>query len=240
PVAGAGAAGACAWLLARVARARRARWRALEAELAEQSAVSERLSASLQDLVSELRFEELLDKVVANARAAVSGKEFALLVAEEGRLVCRSSTGLSSDAVATLEAWAAGASTLGGEEHVLVEDVAVVEALAPLGAGEAPLRSLCAAPLVFRGETIGVLVALAGLARSFLPRDVDVVGDYGVQAAIALANARLFAVQHALATRDPLTGLLNHREFHEVLGRELDRSRRYGSPVAVVLFDLNG
>src|SRR5437763_1368020 len=76
PVAGAGAVAAAGWGAARLARARRARWRALEAGLADQAAVSERLSASLHDLVSELRFEELLDKVVANARAAVSGKDF--------------------------------------------------------------------------------------------------------------------------------------------------------------------
>jgi diguanylate cyclase (GGDEF)-like protein len=203
--------------------------------------VSERLSASLQDLVSELRLEEVLDKVVAHARAAVAGKDFALLVVEDDRLVCRSSTGLPPTSIATLEAWAAGHAALRREDHVLVDDARAVRALEPLAAHAThALRSLCAAPLVFRGETIGVLVGLTGHDRAFLPSDVDRVRDYAVQAAIAVANARLFAAQQELATRDPLTGLRNHREFHEVLGRELERSRRYGAPVSVALLDLNG
>src|SRR3954470_11270543 len=241
PAAAAGAAGGAGWLALRAARARAARWRALEAEVAEQAAVSERLSASLQDLVSELRLEEVLDKVVAHARAAVAGKDFALLVVEDDRLVCRSSTGLPPTSIATLEAWAAEHAALRREDHVLVDDAKAVGALAPLAAHAThALRSLCAAPLVFRGETIGVLVALAGHDRAFLPSDVDRVRDYAVQAAIALANARLFAAQQELATRDPLTGLRNPREFHEILGRELERSRRYGAPLSVALLDLNG
>ena len=42
-------------------------------------------------------------------------------------------------------------------------------------------------------------------ARTFLPRDVDLVRSYAMQAAVALANARHFATQRALATRDPDT-----------------------------------
>src|SRR5437763_1324206 len=153
PAGAGGAAGGAGWLAVRAGRARAARWRALEAEVAEQAAVSERLSASLQDLVSELRLEEVLDKVVAHARAAVAGKDFALLVVEDDRLVCRSSTGLPPTSVATLEAWAAQNGALRREDHVLVDDTAAVGALAPLAAHAThALRSLCAAPLVFRGE----------------------------------------------------------------------------------------
>jgi diguanylate cyclase (GGDEF)-like protein len=85
-----------------------------------------------------------------------------------------------------------------------------------------------------------VLVALAPQARTFLPLDVQLVRSYAAQAAIALANARMFAAQHALATRDALTGLFNHREFHEAVDRELSRSGRNGSQTTVVLFDLDG
>jgi diguanylate cyclase (GGDEF)-like protein len=102
------------------------------------------------------------------------------------------------------------------------------------------MRSLCAAPLLSRGETVGVLVALANQPRTFLPRDVHLVRSYAAQAAIALTNARLFAAQHALATRDALTGLLNRREFHEALDRELSRCRRNGAETTVVVFDLDG
>jgi diguanylate cyclase (GGDEF)-like protein len=41
------------------------------------------------------------------------------------------------------------------------------------------------------------------------------------------------------AMRDELTGLLNRRAFHERLGEESDRNRRYGDPFSLVLVDLD-
>jgi diguanylate cyclase (GGDEF)-like protein len=41
------------------------------------------------------------------------------------------------------------------------------------------------------------------------------------------------------ARRDPLTGLLNHHAFSEVLGLEVERARRYGHGLTIVYFDLD-
>ncbi len=115
-----------------------------------------------------------------------------------------------------------------------------VPALAALPRDRAlPLRSLCAAPLVFRGRSLGVLVALANAEGGFLPHDVELLQSYAAQAAIALENARLYEAQQQLASRDPLTGLLNHREFHEAVARELEGCRRHGGSMSVVLLDLD-
>ncbi len=42
-----------------------------------------------------------------------------------------------------------------------------------------------------------------------------------------------------MASTDPLTGLRNHRVFHEDLARELQRTSRTGVPLALVLLDLD-
>jgi diguanylate cyclase (GGDEF)-like protein/putative nucleotidyltransferase with HDIG domain len=42
-----------------------------------------------------------------------------------------------------------------------------------------------------------------------------------------------------LALTDPLTGLGNHRHFHERLARELDHALRYGRPLALCLVDVD-
>jgi diguanylate cyclase (GGDEF)-like protein len=42
-----------------------------------------------------------------------------------------------------------------------------------------------------------------------------------------------------LATHDPLTGLLNRREFDRLLAEEAERSRRFGHPFALVLGDID-
>jgi diguanylate cyclase (GGDEF)-like protein len=238
---GAGVAGASAVAAAvRAARQHRAVRRQLEADAREQSELADRLIASLQDLVSELRLDEVLAKITQNAQAAVVGKEFALMVDDGDRPRCQSYTSLPLSAISILESWAQ--TTIGSGEHpVTVDDVLAVPGLARLAGGVEPsFGSICAAPLVFRGNRLGVLVALATQPRTFLPRDVDLIQSYAALAAVALANARMYQELEELASRDHLTGLLNLREFHEALTRELERCKRYGGRFSVVLFDLNG
>lgn len=43
-----------------------------------------------------------------------------------------------------------------------------------------------------------------------------------------------------LSLRDPLTGLSNHREFSSALEREVERARRYGHDLSLVMFDIEG
>lgn len=42
-----------------------------------------------------------------------------------------------------------------------------------------------------------------------------------------------------MAYRDAVTGLYNHRYFREQLAHELERSARYGQPLAMILMDMN-
>jgi diguanylate cyclase (GGDEF)-like protein len=232
----AGAAAVTAWM--RADHQARAIRRQLEAEAREQSEVAERLVASLQDLVSELRLDEVLAKVTANAQAAVVGKEFALLVDDGDGPRCQSYTSLPLGAVSVLEGWAQRIAS--AERPITVDDVLASPYLSRLATDTVlPFGSICAAPLVFRGRHLGLLVALATQPRTFLPRDVDLIQSYAAQAAVALANARMYQELEELASRDHLTGLLNLREFHESLTRELERCKRYGERFSVVLFDLN-
>ena len=49
----------------------------------------------------------------------------------------------------------------------------------------------------------------------------------------------LYEVARLDALRDVLTGLGNHRAFHEEFDRQLDTARRYDAPLALVLIDLD-
>lgn len=44
---------------------------------------------------------------------------------------------------------------------------------------------------------------------------------------------------HFFATTDSLTGITNRREFATILMREVDRSKRYGTPMALGMYDLD-
>src|SRR5258708_6812448 len=48
-----------------------------------------------------------------------------------------------------------------------------------------------------------------------------------------------FAKVSDMANRDGLTGLYNARFFHETLARELERTKRTGRPLSVLLFDVD-
>jgi diguanylate cyclase (GGDEF)-like protein len=59
------------------------------------------------------------------------------------------------------------------------------------------------------------------------------------QATTALYAAEQFEQMRFLADHDPLTNLLNRRSFVQQLDAEVARSRRYGRPLALVIFDLD-
>jgi diguanylate cyclase (GGDEF)-like protein/PAS domain S-box-containing protein len=99
-------------------------------------------------------------------------------------------------------------------------------------------------PLVAQGETLGVLHLEPGprpegqTAGVAMPKEqlaVTVAEDM----ALALANLRLRETLRSQAIRDPLTGLFNRRYMEETLDRELKRSTRTGSPLAVIMMDLD-
>ncbi len=218
----------------------RRRARSLRFQLDEQVESANRLSASLRDLVSELRIEEVLDKITANAKAAVGGKEFALLVRDEIGRCQASSSGLPRDLLNALEQWAERTPRV-FKAPLTIDELSTIDSLAELAHDKRmPVGSLCAAPLFFKAETLGALVALGHGPRAFLPHDSVVIQSYAAQAASALSNARLVDRLERLARQDPLTELLNHREFHEAVEREIERSERAGQGFSVLLLDLDG
>jgi diguanylate cyclase (GGDEF)-like protein len=94
-------------------------------------------------------------------------------------------------------------------------------------------------PLVARGRTIGHLQT----ARPVPPqrrRQRAHLRTLAEHSALALDNLFTLAEHDARARRDPLTGLLNHREFHEAVEARLrDGSVGGNSVLSVVIFDLD-
>jgi diguanylate cyclase (GGDEF)-like protein len=66
-------------------------------------------------------------------------------------------------------------------------------------------------------------------------------GSYAVLLGGAIFdNAQLFDNIRELAVSDSLTGLANHRRLVDVLENEIERAKRTGSPLALLLIDLDG
>ena len=95
-------------------------------------------------------------------------------------------------------------------------------------------------PLVFNEQSFGVMVLVeTEYERRWSDEDVALGTALGEQAAVAIENARLYRRVQAQALTDGLTGLYNHRYFYERLEQEVARARRYGTPVSLLMIDLD-
>ena len=94
-------------------------------------------------------------------------------------------------------------------------------------------------PLRFGGRPLGILRLSEVEPRSFGEDELDLAQGLGEQAAAAINNARLYQAIEEQAIRDGLTGLFNHRFFYERLQAELVRARRYGTPVSLLMIDVD-
>jgi diguanylate cyclase (GGDEF)-like protein/PAS domain S-box-containing protein len=72
------------------------------------------------------------------------------------------------------------------------------------------------------------------------PADAETrLGRFADLVAMAIANADAWNALARQASCDALTGLANHRTFHERLRAEVARARRYGRALTLALFDLD-
>ncbi len=95
-------------------------------------------------------------------------------------------------------------------------------------------------PLLARGTLKGALnIYRVGEDASFSEHEFELAKWFGDAAALALDNAQVRARLEHLAQTDSLTGLYNHRFFHERLRAELTRASRMHDSVAVLMFDLD-
>ena len=100
-------------------------------------------------------------------------------------------------------------------------------------------ESLIAVPLVVRGRVKGALnIYRAGL-QEFTEEEFRLAVRFGDAAALAVDNAHVHANLELQAQSDPLTGLWNHRAFHERLRKELLRASAEHDTVALVMLDLD-
>ncbi|HET8568831.1 MAG TPA: diguanylate cyclase [Candidatus Limnocylindria bacterium] len=102
------------------------------------------------------------------------------------------------------------------------------------------IASAMSAPLIVRGEVIGVLTVYASRRRSFSEGTQRLFRLYAAQAANAISTARLLEESRVLARQDALTGTLNRRSLVERLEAEIAEARRHGDALCVVMCDLDG
>jgi two-component system cell cycle response regulator len=109
------------------------------------------------------------------------------------------------------------------------------------------VRSAIALPFTLDPHHAGVFFLRTGEGEPPLAREDVEFADTVIKAAVsAIHRAHLLettradkARLEALATTDPLTGVLNRRALLDRLSSEVDRARRYGTVVTLLMIDLD-
>jgi diguanylate cyclase (GGDEF)-like protein len=113
------------------------------------------------------------------------------------------------------------------------------DAAPTVGSPFANAHSAVAVPMRWDGELRGVMWAGWNRSRTVMDEDASLLESFAELAAVACRNASVHADLAEAARTDALTGCMNHAALHETLRREMQRSRRTGRSLTVVLVDLD-
>jgi len=101
-------------------------------------------------------------------------------------------------------------------------------------------ESFMSIPLLSRGLVMGALnIYRQGEDAVFTPEEFEIAKRFGGAAALAIDNAHQRAELELAAQTDSLTGLYNHRHFHERLRAELNRASRKHDSCALMVMDID-
>ena len=102
------------------------------------------------------------------------------------------------------------------------------------------IHSLIAVPIPGTERVIGCLEVLNKTAGgSFDEEDQEILATLAVHAGLAIENARLYEATKTEAITDALTGLYNRGEFERRIVQEVDRAKRHGRPMSIIMADID-
>jgi len=101
------------------------------------------------------------------------------------------------------------------------------------------VMSWAGAPILEGNHVIGFLSLNNYTANYYNQDHADILSAFASQASIALTHARLHKKIQEMAITDPLTEILNRRGLQRWGQYEIDRAKRFDSPLSAIYFDLD-
>ncbi len=95
-------------------------------------------------------------------------------------------------------------------------------------------------PIKSKGNLVGILaLGRKQPGGSYSADDIDLLMTLSSEAGAFIENAQLYGRAKERAHTDELTGLFNHRYFHERIDEEISRSSRFGDIFSLLFIDLD-
>ena len=204
-----------------------------------------RLADVFHDVLSEQSLDALLERIADTVGELIPHDDLAFYEADEATRKLRGvlARGDYADEVLADEPFAFGQGITGwAVEHrePVLANRADLDPRVRFVEGTPPdPESLIAVPLIARGCIKGALNIYRVGLKEFTEEEFRLAVRFGDAAALALDNAHVRASLELQAQTDPLTGLWNHRAFHERLRNELVRSSSEHGSVALLMLDLD-
>jgi sigma-B regulation protein RsbU (phosphoserine phosphatase) len=209
----------------------------LERQRAQQLEAINRIA---QKMTVALDLKELLASVCAIVRTAFFADHVSILLKEEDDLVLRAHDGTLSPRVheelplpRSAGVWG---RALSSEKTVIEHDV---RASADYIALFAESKSRMCVPLKSFGQALGVLFLDSAKPNAFHAVDRQTIESVADMCATAIQNTQHIDRVRQLAYIDGLTGIFNRRFFELRISEEMERARRFDTPLAVIMVDID-
>lgn len=101
------------------------------------------------------------------------------------------------------------------------------------------VRSFLCVPLLVADQLVGVVNLSHSQPNAFTEDHKRVLVLVGAQAAGVLQRVAMTRATAQVTIRDALTGLYNKRHFEERLAHEVERAKRHGTPLSLLLVDVD-
>ena len=200
----------------------------------------EAINAIAKQTTAVLDLKELLAKVCSLIQHAFPVSHVSVLLKEEEDLVLRAHHGTLTPRIpeggrlpANVGLW--GRALTAGKT-IIENDVTTASDY--VGFFLETASRMCI-PLVSFGQTLGVLVLDSEKADAFNPNDVQSLESVADICSTAIQNARYVDRVKQLAYLDGLTGIFNRRYFEMRIVEEIDRARRFGNGMALIMVDID-
>jgi diguanylate cyclase (GGDEF)-like protein len=198
-------------------------------------------------LTSSLDINEILVMVMKKVSKIASAQAWSILLKDEstGELVFEKTVGKANREIKRMRIVPGEGIAGWVAQHgvpALVPDVRKDKRFSPKIDRYSDFRTLSVmcAPIISKGSIIGVLEVINRTnGEPFTDEDLTLLMRIVDQAALAVERVMLYQKLEELAITDDLTNLFNTRYLTRSIEAEIQRSKRYGTSVAVIFMDLD-
>jgi diguanylate cyclase (GGDEF)-like protein/PAS domain S-box-containing protein len=193
-----------------------------------------------------LNLTELLEVVLQKVFEVIPVKSGGIFLVDKqsNELVLKTQRGFSSDFAQRVSRMKIGKGFAGrvaqSGKLAIVGNLSTDRRFDPVFLDGEGLQSICSVPIMAKDEILGVISVGSHNSRRFHEREIRLLSSIATQIGIAIENAQLYEKTVEMAFNDDVTVLYNRRYFLEELERDLARARRKGTPLSLLMMDMDG